>query len=122
MSVHFRAGKNIAIKIPPHEYDATVRFYRDVIQLKELTPDGSDETLRFEFGGKVLWLDCVPTCTHAETWLEIVTENIPAAAEYLAGTGVTRCDAVEPLPAGFNGFWVASPCNIIHLVTDSDAT
>ncbi|HBR99063.1 MAG TPA: hypothetical protein DD979_17040 [Gammaproteobacteria bacterium] len=27
----FQAGRNIAMKVPPHQYDATVRFYRDTL-------------------------------------------------------------------------------------------
>lgn len=122
MDITFRAGKNIAMKIPPHEYEATVQFYRDVLRLKELTTDDKNAAIRFEFGDKVLWLDRVSTCTHAETWLEIVTDSVNEAASYLEEKGITRCDSVEPLPPDLNGFWVSSPCNVVHLVTDSDAT
>jgi len=30
MSVGFASGRNIALKVTPHQYDDTVRFYRDV--------------------------------------------------------------------------------------------
>ncbi len=29
----FAGGRNIAIKLPPHEFDSTLRFYRDVLGL-----------------------------------------------------------------------------------------
>ena len=28
------------------------------LALKELSPEGSDDAPRFEFGDKILWLDC----------------------------------------------------------------
>ena len=30
MAAKFSGGKNIAMKVPPHQYEATVAFYRDV--------------------------------------------------------------------------------------------
>jgi catechol 2,3-dioxygenase-like lactoylglutathione lyase family enzyme len=38
--VKFAAGRNIAMKVPPHQYEATVGFYRDVLGLKEITAHG----------------------------------------------------------------------------------
>ncbi|MDX2177550.1 MAG: hypothetical protein SF028_13880 [Candidatus Sumerlaeia bacterium] len=35
----YRPGINMALKTPPHAYEATVRFYRDIIGLEQL-PDG----------------------------------------------------------------------------------
>lgn len=117
MKPEFRPGKNIAMKIPAHEYESTVGFYRDVVELRELTAIGSDTTPRFEFGDKVLWLDCEARLSQAEIWLEIVTDNIEMASEYLAEQGCDRRDEIEPLPDGFQAFWVSSPSNIIHLVS-----
>jgi hypothetical protein len=31
--VKFVGGRNIAMKVPPHLYEATVQFYRDVVGL-----------------------------------------------------------------------------------------
>ncbi len=117
MKPEFKPGKNIAMKIPTHEYESTVGFYRDVVELRELTVIGSDTTPRFEFGDKVLWLDCEARISQAEIWLEIVTDNIEMASEYLAEQGCDRRDEIEPLPDGFQAFWVSSPSNIIHLVS-----
>lgn len=107
-------GRNIAMKIPSHEFAATVTFYRDVVRLKELTT-GSD--IVFEFGDKRLWLDDVSGLSQAEIWLELRAEDTEAAARYFESQGITRCDAIEALPDGFDGFWISSPANIIHLVS-----
>jgi len=117
MEPEFQPGRNIAMKIPPHEHQDTVRFYREVLRFKEIPTDGKDDTPRFQFGDKVLWLDCVPGLSQCEIWLEIITDNIEHAAEYLKAQGCSRRDEIEPLPAGFKAFWIASPSNIIHLVS-----
>lgn len=122
MDVEFKPGSNIAMKIPTHEYQGTVRFYREVLRLKELPVNGPDDTPRFEFGDKVLWLDNMPGLSQAEIWLEIVASDIGQAADYLKEQGCYRRDEIEPLPSGFNAFWIASPANIIHLVSSSDGT
>lgn len=119
MDLELQPGKNIALKIPSHEYQSTVRFYRDVLRFTELTPDGSDETPRFDFGGKVLWLDCMPGLSQSEIWLEVVTSDIDKASEYFKEQGCYRRDEIEPLPEGFRAFWISSPSNIIHLVSSS---
>jgi hypothetical protein len=70
----------------------------------------------FEFGANNLWIDRVPAISQAEIWLEVVTDDIAAASEHLQSAGVVRCDEIEPLPEGFQAFWVASPASIIHLI------
>ncbi|GGD74517.1 hypothetical protein [Lacimicrobium alkaliphilum] len=120
MKPQFRAGNNIAMKIPPHEYQQTLRFYRDVIGLKPLPVTEEDATPRFEFGDKILWLDKISGLSQAEIWLEILTDDMDNAARFLSDSGVVRCDEIEPLPDGFKGFWVANPGNIIHLICESD--
>jgi len=124
MTPEFRPGRNIAMKVPVHEYDATVAFYRDVLGLKPITEPASSstESLRFDFDGKVLWIDRVPSLSQAEMWLEIVTSDVAGASRYLEDHGCVRRDEIEVLPGGFKGFWVSSPANIIHLVIESDGT
>jgi catechol 2,3-dioxygenase-like lactoylglutathione lyase family enzyme len=112
----YAAGRNIAMKLPPHVYEATLRFYRDVLGLKEITKHAP--SVGFEFGSNNLWLDRVPGLSQAETWLEIVTNDIAAASAHLEAAGVVRCDEIEPLPEGFQAFWISSPASIIHLVCD----
>ncbi|MEO4045851.1 hypothetical protein AAFN46_02015 [Pseudomonas sp. CAU 1711] len=110
----FTAGRNIAMKVPPHLYEATIQFYRDVLGLKEITQHAP--SVGFEFGSNNLWIDKVAGISQAETWLEVLTDDIEAAAEHLKAAGIVRRDEIEPLPQGFNAFWVSSPASIIHLI------
>lgn len=110
----FVAGRNIAIKVPPHQYDATVRFYRDTLGLAEVATQAG--SVSFEFGPNRLWIDRAPFMSQAETWLEIVTNDLETAAGELAAAGVVRCDDIEPLPVDTQAFWIASPASIVHLV------
>ena len=116
MSGQFSGGRNIAMKVPPHQYDETVRFYRDVIGLEQIEPD--TPSVSFAFGANRLWIDRVDTVSQAELWLELTAEDVPAAADRLDAAGVARCDAIEKLPDGFNGFWISSPAAVVHLVSE----
>lgn len=120
MNLEFQPGKNIAMRIPAHEYDSTVRFYRDVLGFKEISGSGVGDTPRFEFGGKVLWLDRMPGLSQAEIWLEVVTNDIGLASEHLKEQGCCRRDEIEALPEGFKALWISSPSNIIHLVSSTE--
>jgi hypothetical protein len=110
----FSAGRNIAMKVPPHQYEVSIRFYRDVLHLKEITKHSP--AVGFEFGTNNLWIDRVPGISQAEVWLEIITNDVSLAAEHLVTAGVVRCDEIEPLPEGFQAFWISSPASIVHLV------
>ncbi|MCH8497342.1 MAG: hypothetical protein LAT63_02585 [Marinobacter sp.] len=110
----------IAMKIPAHEYESTLHFYRNVLRFKEVTGSAPDDTPRFEFGDKVLWLDRMTGLSQAEIWLEIITNDIDQASEYLKASECQRRDEIEPLPSGFKAFWISSPTNIIHLVSSGD--
>lgn len=110
----FTAGRNLALKVPPHAYEATVQFYRDVLGLKEITKHAP--SIGFEFGSNNLWIDRVPGVSQAEMWLEVVTNDIEAASEHFKAADVVRCDEIEPLPQGFQAFWVSSPASIVHLI------
>jgi hypothetical protein len=114
----FFGGSNIALKVPPHQFDSTVLFYRDVIGLKPL--DELAPAVVFEFGANRLWIDRVPSLSQAEVWLELQTPDPARAVEYLKAQGVTRCDEIEPLPDDFRGFWISSPACIIHLVASDE--
>lgn len=102
------------MKVPPHQYEATIQFYRDVLGLKEITKHAP--SIGFEFGQNNLWIDSVSSISQAEIWLEVVTNDLEGASAQLEEAGVVRCDYIEPLPHGFQGFWVSSPASIIHLV------
>ncbi len=118
-SAEFRPGNNIAMKVPPHEFPRAVAFYRDVVRLKHLGHFEGSEV--FEFGGLRLWIDPMPQLSQAEIWLELETEDTAAAAEQLAAGEVARCDEIEPLPPGFDGFWIANPAGIVHLISKAKA-
>ena len=114
----FHPGDNIAMKVPTHEFERTVAFYRDVLGFAEI-PDAaqaSADNVAFEFGGKILWIDRVATVSQAELWLEVRTDDLTAAQEQLSRAECVRRDEIEPLPDDMSGFWIASPSNIIHLV------
>ncbi|MEM7221478.1 MAG: hypothetical protein AAF495_00775 [Pseudomonadota bacterium] len=111
-----RGGPNIAMKVPPHRFAATVAFYRDTLSLP-VVGEKSD-SIAFTFGPVRLWIDRVERISQAELWLELSTDDTAAAAKHLQRAGVARCDAVEPLPKGFDGFWIINPADIIHLVSN----
>lgn len=115
----FRAGRNVAIKLPADRLEETVAFYRDVLGLP--VHRNAEGSAWVEFGPLHLWLDPAPERGVPEVWLEVVADDLDAAAAYLARCGVPRRDAVEPLPAGFGGFWISNPAGVVHLVCASDA-
>lgn len=114
----YRAGRNIAMKVPARLYDATVAFYRDTLGLAVL--ETAPSSTMFAFGPMRLWIDRVEHQVHADVWLEVVASDTAAAVVHLAAAGATRCDEVEPLPDGFDGFWIAIPSGAIHLVSSAD--
>ncbi len=115
MGARFAGGKNIAMKVPPHQYDTTVAFYRDLLGLEQIGGPAGD-AVGFKFGPNNLWIDKVQSMSQAELWLEIVTDSTADAAKALANADVVRCDDIENLGEGFDGYWVTSPASIIHLV------
>ena len=112
--VSLKGGRNIAMKVPPHQYEATVRFYRDVIGLKPL--EGFGPAIGFEFGSNHLWIDRVGSASQAEIWLELTTNDTVKAAQRLATAGIVRCDEIESLPQNFDAYWISSPSQIVHLI------
>ena len=120
MKPDFRPGKNIAIKVPAHEFDRMVEFYKIIIGLKQKDTNSRDDfdSIAFEFGDKNLWADKISELSQAEVWLEIESDNAADAKSYLEEQGCVIRNEIEPLPTGFNGFWLSSPSNIIHLVNE----
>jgi hypothetical protein len=112
---NFKGGMNIAMKLAPHVFDQTVKFYRDVLRLPVLEEESASVVL--EFGPNRLWLDRADHFSQAEIWLEITTDDIPAAADYFSRRGTVRRDEIESLPEGFEGFWICNPADMIHLVS-----
>ena len=95
-------------------------FYAVVLGLEriELASGSHDGSVVFAFDAKRLWLDKVEHISQAETWLEILTDDVAAAQVYLQEQGCQIRNEIETLPEGFNGFWLSSPANTIHLVTN----
>lgn len=120
--VDFAGGPNIAMKVPPHLWEETVRFYRDVLGLREIDNpfESGPLSVGFEFGANRLWIDRVVGTSQAEMWLQLTTRDTAAAAQHLAGAGVVRCDEIEPMPEGASAFWISSPSSIVHLVSRPD--
>ena len=114
----FAAGTNMAMKVPPHEYERTISFYRDVLGFEEIDPGtpSATESTSFRFGSMTLWIDKVAGLSQSEIWLEVTTTDIEAAAAYFREQDCERRDEIEPLPDVIDGFWIASPTNVIHLV------
>ena len=115
----FRPGRNIAVKLPERSYAATLAFYRDTLGLPVIDENADGAILAF--GEMRLNLDRVPHQSQTDIWLEVCTDDTAAARAHLAAKGVTMCDEVEPLPDGFDGFWIAAPSGTIHLI-DTDPT
>ncbi len=120
MKPNFNPGKNIAIKVPAHEFEKTVNFYKVMLELKQKGANSPDEfdSVTFEFGDKNLWIDKISGISQAEVWLEIETDNAVEAQKYLESQGCTIRNEIEPLPPNFNGFWLSSPSNIVHLIVE----
>lgn len=113
-----KGGRNIAMKVPPHAWDATVAFYRDVLGLKPITAHPPETG--FEFGANQLWIDRAPGLSQSEIWLQVTSDDIDATRARLDAAGIVRCDEIEPLGEGAESFWILSPASIIHLVSPSE--
>lgn len=109
------------MKVPEHEFRATVAFYRDVLGFTEVAVQDPGGSVAFEFGDRRLWIDRVENLSQSELWLEIETDDLAAADAHLRAAGCARRDGIEPLPEGFRGFWISAPANIIHLVCGEGA-
>ena len=120
MKPEFQPGKNIAMKVPAHEFEKTVHFYEVILGFNrlEMGSEGDRESIAFCFGDKNLWIDKVSEMSQAEIWLEVTTNNVEQAQAYLENQGCLFRNEIERLPQSLNGFWLNSPANIIHLVVD----
>ncbi len=117
----FAGSRNIAMKIPPHLWDETVKFYRDVVGLNVIEHAPTvPPSVCFEFGVNQLWIDRVDSLSQAEIWLELSTDDVQAAGSHLKSADIVRRDEIEPLPEGFEGFWIQNPASIIHMVKQTD--
>lgn len=114
----FRPGKNLALKVPPEQFEETVSFYGSVLGFQRVARYQPDVV--FDYDGKLLWVDATEGLNRAELWLEVYTPDFRDAEEYLAARGIERREGIEPLPEGFRGFWIRNPAGTVHLVTGGD--
>ena len=119
MTTSIEGGINIAMKVPTHQYEATVAFYRDIVGLKPFTEKPGN--VGFIHGPNRLWIDEASNYTQAEIWLELFTPDFQQAAERLGAAGVVRNDAIEDLGEGFRGGWFFNPAGVPHMVREPDA-
>ncbi len=113
----FIAGKNIAMKVPPHLFVKTVAFYRDIIKLPAIKESEPYEV--FEFGDKKLWIDKVDHLSQSEIWLEIECNDIKKAKAYFKNKNIIFREEIEELPKKLKAFWIAGPNDIIHLIKET---
>lgn len=119
MATKIEGGINIAMKVPSHQYEATIAFYRDVVGLEGI-PEKAP-AVGFKLGPNRLWIDEAPTMSQAEVWLELFTPDFAGMLKQLGDAGAVRCDAIEPLGEDFRGGWIMNPANIVHMVREPDA-
>lgn len=114
MEPQFKPGKNIAIKVPPEQFEQTVFFYEDILGYQQINASSPDqrESVTFKYGDKHLWIDKVSSLSQAEIWLEIITDDIEQAVQYFENYKVVKKDEIEHLPDDFKGFWISSPSKI----------
>ncbi|MBO9456510.1 hypothetical protein J7376_14000 [Paracoccus sp. R12_1] len=103
-------GRNIAIKVPTHQWQETVEFYRDRVGLPVART--VQDSVGFAFGTLTLWIDRVPHQSRSDVWLELFSDDPDAALDRLQGP--TR-DELEPLD-GVTGHWTSDPCGVVLLV------
>jgi hypothetical protein len=112
--VKLAAGRNLAVKVPPHVYEATVQFYRDVVGLPLI--ESRPPSIGFEFGDKNLWIDRVPGLSQAEIRLELITNDVLAASEHLKSANMCAAMKSSHCQRDSQAFSVSSPASIVHLV------
>jgi predicted enzyme related to lactoylglutathione lyase len=124
MNPKFTGGINIAIKIPKSKYEETVAFYRDILQLeveeKPIENPTVSRTHQVKFGNNIAWLDCVDNYTHSETWLELRTNDVGKATEYLQSKGINTCDEIEKIPEDMH--WIMDPAGTVFILSKQETT
>ena len=87
-------GKNIAVKVPRYRWEDTVAFYRDRVGLKPIRVQL--ETVAFEFGEMILWIDKVEHQSQTDVWFELLTDDPDDALRAL------DCQARDELEHGLD--------------------
>ncbi|PRD48672.1 VOC family protein [Sphingobacterium haloxyli] len=118
MEIRFKGGVKIVMKIPAEKYDETVAFYRDVllfdVQELPITHPTVLATHRLAFGQNILQLDCVKGLTDSRIWLEVCTEDVESATNYLRVNDVTIRDEEEDIDPSMH--WIEDPAGNIFLL------
>ncbi len=65
-----KGGIDIAMKVPSHQYQQTIDFYRNIIGLPEIAD--KPPAIGFELGPNRLWIDEAPGLSQAETLAGII--------------------------------------------------
>jgi hypothetical protein len=112
-AVAFSAGVNIAMKLPERVFTETLQFYRDTLGMPVTE---NDNGALVQFGAMRLHLDRLAHQSQTDIWLQVVTQDTTLARKHLVAKGIAICNEVEPLPDGFDGFWIAAPSGTIHLI------
>ncbi|MEX2379732.1 MAG: VOC family protein, partial [Vicingaceae bacterium] len=115
----FQGGRNIALKIPKISYQQTLDFYKNILKLEVVKVDIGDhptisQSHKMVFGESMLWLDCVDNYTHSEVWLELKTDNVEQATQYLDRHGIKSCDELEKIPE--NSHWIKDPSGTVFIL------
>jgi hypothetical protein len=118
----FDGGINVAVKIPLYKYNEVIRFYGEVLGL-ELTPYFSaytGQSYSCRFGTLTLWLDCVPHNSQTDIWLELNTDDIETAKDYLSEKGVNFRPELERLPDNIPAEWISDPAGIVMILKEDE--
>jgi hypothetical protein len=119
--LQFSGGINLALKLPREKYVETIAFYRDTLGfrvLDETTPHPTvSQSCRLQFGPMILWLDCVDNYPQPQVWLELNTNNLPGATQYLDQQGVATQDELEKIPEGMH--WIKDPSGTVMLLREA---
>lgn len=122
--IQFTGGTNIALKIPKHKYEETVHYYKEILglQVKEepITNPTVSRTYSVVFGPNTLWLDCVDNYTQPEIWLEVNTQNVPEATDYLSREGISTKDEFEKIPD--DKHWITDPAGTVMILSTPERT
>ncbi|MGQ9873215.1 hypothetical protein [Leptodesmis sp.] len=113
----FSGGGNIALKIPRFRFAETVVFYRDTLRLPHLGQ--RDTSYVFQFGTMRLWLDEVPHYSQTDVWLELSTNDLEEAVDYLTASQTPIRDELAPL-GDFRGHWIFDPAGVVHLLSQHE--
>lgn len=118
MDIKFKGGFNIALKIPKSKYESTVDFYKNILKLEVTEVLMNNQTVskshKAKFGDSTIWLDCVDNYTHSEVWLELRTNDIEKATEYLLLNSVETCDEIEEIPQNIH--WIQDPSGTVFIL------